>query len=282
MTVRFLLGAAGSGKTHRALAEVREELAGSVSGLPLVFLAPKQATFQLERGLLSGSDLAGYTRLHILSFERLARMILEEKGSLRVELLDEEGRRMVLRALLAERHAELRVFRATARLPGFAQQLSDVLADLQRQRMGPEALLGLAERCADESGLADKLHDLAFLLRGYLDWLRDRELQDHLALLDLATATLREAQGPVGDAAGTGRAIRFGGVWLDGFAELTPQELELLTELVRCSRQSTLAFCLPIVPEADPPWLSCWSAVGQTFRRVGTGSRRCRNSGWKR
>jgi hypothetical protein len=49
---RFLLGPAGSGKTFRCLAEIRAALAASPEGPPLVLLAPKQATFQLERQLL--------------------------------------------------------------------------------------------------------------------------------------------------------------------------------------------------------------------------------------
>src|SRR5256885_4409092 len=101
MQARFLLGPAGSGKTHRCLTEIRTELLASAEGLPLVLLAPKQATFQLERQLLDYSrwgerpreplaeekggslgvspgpvQLPGYTRLQILSFERLAGFVL--------------------------------------------------------------------------------------------------------------------------------------------------------------------------------------------------------------
>ena len=71
MQVRFLIGPAGSGKTFRCLAEIREELLAHPDGQPLLLLAPKQATFQLERQLLSHPDLHGYTRLQILSFDRL-------------------------------------------------------------------------------------------------------------------------------------------------------------------------------------------------------------------
>ncbi len=47
-------------------------------GPPLILLAPKQATFQLERQLLADDALSGYTRLHIFSFDRLARFVLEK------------------------------------------------------------------------------------------------------------------------------------------------------------------------------------------------------------
>jgi ATP-dependent helicase/DNAse subunit B len=59
----FLLGPAGNGKTYRCLAEIRAELSARPEGPPLLLLAPKPATFQLERQLLADPDLAGYTRL---------------------------------------------------------------------------------------------------------------------------------------------------------------------------------------------------------------------------
>jgi len=49
---RFLLGPAGSGKTFRCLAEIRAALREGAEGPPLILLAPKQTTFQLERQLL--------------------------------------------------------------------------------------------------------------------------------------------------------------------------------------------------------------------------------------
>ena len=80
MQVRFVLGPSGTGKTFRCLAEAREALLASPCGPPLIFLAPKQATFQLERQLLSDPCLGGYTRLRILSFDRLAELVLAELG----------------------------------------------------------------------------------------------------------------------------------------------------------------------------------------------------------
>src|SRR5712671_3703112 len=197
MQATFILGPAGSGKTHRCLAEIRAELLASAVGPPLVLLAPKQATFQLERQLLDNAlwpdspPLHGYTRLQILSFERLAGFVLTELSTALPRLLDEEGRVMVLRALLAHKHQDLKIFRATARLPGFARQLSLVLRELQRYRHSAKYLVSLAARIDSASGLGDKLYDLGLLLGAYQDWLQEHELQDPGSLLDLATEALR-------------------------------------------------------------------------------------------
>src|SRR6185295_16069080 len=124
MQVRFLLGPAGSGKTFRCLSEIREALNEDSEKPPLLLLAPKQATFQLERQLLADPSLPGYTRLQILSFERLADFVLESLRRPAPRLLTDEGRVMVLRALLSQKKNDLKLFRASARLPGFAQQLN--------------------------------------------------------------------------------------------------------------------------------------------------------------
>src|SRR6185437_1694829 len=141
--IRFLLGPAGSGKTFRCLSEIRHALKASPDG-PLILLAPKQATFQLERQLLADDSLRGYTRLRILSFERLASFIFDQLHSAPPKMLDEEGRLMVLRALLAKKRDELKLFRASARLTGFARQLSLVLREFQSNQLTSDALRKLA------------------------------------------------------------------------------------------------------------------------------------------
>ena len=270
MHTRFLLGPAGSGKTHRCLAEIRAELRRSPDGPPLILLAPKQATFQLERLLLADPELAGYTRLQILSFERLAEFILENLGQSSGEFLSEEGRLMVLRALLSRKRDELELFRASARLRGFVKQLHLVLRELQRHQLSPSRLRTLAAEMPSDTQLDKKLRDIALLLDAYLDWLRRHDLQDADLLLDVATEALHRNRQLDGSALGP-----IAGLWMDGFAEMTPQEIDLLAAFVPFCARSTLAFCLEEEPPEEPElirrdWLSTWSVVAQTFRSCHT------------
>ncbi|HEV2434586.1 MAG TPA: hypothetical protein VG077_01175, partial [Verrucomicrobiae bacterium] len=185
---RFLLGPAGSGKTFRCLAEIRAALRENAGGPPaapkhcedgpLILLVPKQATFQLERQLLANRELAGYTRLHIFSFDRLARFVLEKLSAALPDQLNDEGRVMVLRALLLRHEKELKLFRQSCRRPGFAQQLSQLLGELQQHQCTPAKLKALAGYFAEDRELQDKLHDLALLGDAYARWLAGHELQD--------------------------------------------------------------------------------------------------------
>jgi ATP-dependent helicase/nuclease subunit B len=262
--VRFLLGPAGSGKTFRCLAEIRETLAASVDGPPLLLVVPKQTTYQLERRLLSHPALPGYTRLHILSFERLADFVFQHLGQAPPALLNEEGRLMVLRGLLTRRRDKLKLFRASARLNGFAQQLSGTLRELQRNQLTPETLTDLAGQVPTTDGLALKLHDLATLLQDYLDWLAAHRLQDGDCLLDAATeAALAGAK-----AASHAPGLECAGLWVDGFAELSAQELGLLAALLPGCGRATVTFCLRSLAVDKLRWLSNWSVVARAFEET--------------
>ena len=259
--VEFLLGPAGTGKTHRCLADLRAELRARPEGPPLIFLAPKQATFQIERQLLGDGTVAGFTRLHILSFPRLAHFLHEKLGEPEPRLVDETGRVMVLRALLRSHRDALVVFRRSASQPGFAGELSRQMREFQEQGVTPTDLEQGAEQPGITPTLAGKLRDTAHLARAYATWLQAHGLTDPDFLLDTASALLRTARR-------TGRPPEIGGIWLDGFAEMTPQELHLLTEVVATAGRATLAFCLEDRPDESVEPLSPWSVISDTFRRA--------------
>jgi ATP-dependent helicase/nuclease subunit B len=270
---RFLLGPAGSGKTFRCLAEIRAALAQSPDGPPLILLAPKQATFQLERQLLETGEISGFTRLQILSFDRMAQFIFEKLNVAAPKLLSAEGRLMVLRALLLRHADELILFRGSARRTGFAQELGALLAELQQHQFAPTKLRSLAADGKLRRELRDKLHDLALLSEKYAGWLREHDLQDVNCLLDFASDAIKSAKAEARGAK-SGNAIRSSPfslhnshLWLDGFAEMTPQEVALLAAVVPFCERATLAFCLETGPTPAASWLSIWSAIGKTFQQ---------------
>ncbi len=257
MHTRFILGPAGGGKTFRCLAEIRDALRADPDGPPLLLLAPKQSTYQLERQLLSDGSVAGYTRLQILSFERLAFYVFGQLRKPAPRMLNEQGRLMVLRALLAKRRDSLKLFRASSRLTGFAQHLSAVLSELQHQQQTPESLNTLAEAVRDAQGLSLKLQDIATLLGDYQAWLQAHQLQDADCVIDSAVHALRAP----------GATLECAGLWVDGFTDFPPQELELLAEIVQRSKSAVITFCLEKTPAKKISWLNHWSVVEKGFEK---------------
>ncbi|MGZ8898997.1 MAG: PD-(D/E)XK nuclease family protein, partial [Limisphaerales bacterium] len=62
------------------------------------------------------------------------------------------------------------------------------------------------------------------------------------------------------------RRLDLGGIWFDGFAQLTPQELELLVVALRYTPRATLAFCVDADARTDSK-LSARYLVSQTVAR---------------
>jgi len=263
MRVRFLLGPAGSGKTWRCLADLRAALAADPAGDPLILLAPKQATFQLERQLLAAGAPAGFARLQILSFERLAGLVLDQAGVAAPHYLGEEGRVMVLRALLMVHEKELRQFRRSAWRTGFARQLGGMVAELRQQGVNCAKLRETARGDGVPEELQAKLLDLATLLEAYQQWTDKHKLQDGSHLLELSASLAGRRRAPA-------FTLKISRLWLDGFAGMTPQEMDLLMAVLPHCGEATLAFCLDEgganPEEAGGSWLSIWASVGKLYQ----------------
>jgi ATP-dependent helicase/nuclease subunit B len=255
--ISFLLGAAGSGKTFRCLSEIRDELLAHPEGAPLVFLAPKQSTYQLERQLLEEDGLTGYSRLQIVSFERVASFVFQQLKVAPPRFISEQGRTMVLRALLTEMHGDLTIFRGAARRLGFAEELSKQIRELHNHGLSVAKVRRIASQITAGHSAREKLLDLALVQERYAAWMAQQGLEDGDALLTSAKELLEKTE------AG---ALEFGGIWFDGFAQLTPQELDFLVAALRFSKGATLAFCVDS-ETATSSKISAGFLVSQTVGR---------------
>ena len=100
----------------------------------------------------------------------------------------------------------------------------------------PARLRELAQRKNLRADLRDKLDDLALLHENYSHWLVEHDLQDANRLLDFATDALEKSAKREVRSAGAVFTSHFplliSRLWLDGFAEMTPQELDLLAAIL--------------------------------------------------
>src|SRR5205085_249841 len=123
----------------------------------------------------------------------------------------------------------------------------------------------LAEKATVVPGLASKLQDLATLLQDYLDWLAAHKLQDTDSLLNSATEALAnslkskvrspKSQGQLELYRPSTLGPFFSRVWVDGFAQLSEQEIGLLAAVTGHSNEMTMAFCLDRMPLEKISWL---------------------------
>lgn len=268
MTLRFIIGRAGAGKTHHCLEGVRAELRRSPSGPALFLLVPEQASYQTGRELLEG--LPGFSRAQVISFERLADMVGTAGGAL--PALGESARLLVLRRILAAEKPNLRTYAGAVERPGFVAALAAGLTELARCRLEPERLDELALRLGRAGGraaaTADKLADLARIDRAYSEFLSGRFLRPERALVRAVPAIRNWPM------------LRGARIWIDGFAGFTPSEYAVLEALSAAADRVQVALCLdpnhPTVadPHVEPDTTALFSREAQTLRRLSLAAER--------
>ncbi|MEK8215689.1 helicase-exonuclease AddAB subunit AddB [Paenibacillus sp. FSL L8-0463] len=236
MTVNFLIGRSGSGKTTRIWETVSSKLESEPLGAPIIVLVPEQGSFGAERGLLAAGSVKGSIRAQTLSFSRLAFRVKQETGGSTSLPISEEGKKMLIYKIINRRKEELKLFGASSDRPGFVERLSALHTELKRCCLGAsdleEQLARMREAIGSSPILAGKLDDLHIVFSEleqemsqlYIDQ-EDRlaELAEHIA----DSSYIREAE-----------------IWVDGFHGFTPQEFMVLRELMQHASGVTVALTL--------------------------------------
>lgn len=234
MAVRLIAGRAGSGKTHACLAQIHDALAEDlIDGPKLILLAPEQAALQMERALVTMSPAGALGRCEVLSFRRLAHRILNETTGPSPTPLTALGRQMALRYLIGRRRKELREFSRVAERPGFVAAIARGIAELLQEQVGAAELRAAAEAADAESDpSAARLRDSAVLLEAYLEYLGEGRV-DPESVLALARRRLAAAPWIAGSH-----------IWIDGFAGLTRQQMDMIVALAGLAAHVDVALLL--------------------------------------
>jgi len=233
MSVQFILGRSGTGKTRYCIDAIAADLLTGPQGPALILLVPEQATFQAERAVLSHPKIAGFSRLHVVSFDRL-RCLLAGRGSAR-RRLSEAGRQMVVHRILRDLAPQLQVFGPSALQPGFSRQMGQTLAELHQcahAAQDIDALIGRLGQDGQGRVTALKLGDIKRVLQEY-----GRAVEGRFIDPDIELSAARKAMAKAG-------WLRDSRLWVDGFAGFTGAELLILQELLRLVSAAWIALCL--------------------------------------
>jgi ATP-dependent helicase/nuclease subunit B len=232
MAVQFILGRSGAGKTSYCVKAIVDALAQPASQ-QLILLVPEQATYQAERALLADKRIAGYNRLHVLSFDRL-KFLLLGKNTARPEL-SRIGQQMIVHRILRDNKSKLKIFGPSAAWPGLSRQIAHTIAELHQYAKTPddiEQLLGELQKDEHNRLAVLKFADVNLILGEYLKSIEGRFIDPDLQL----TRACRAVKG-----AGF---IKGAKLWVDGFAGFTTAELAILAELLKAAGEAQIALCL--------------------------------------
>ncbi|MBW4080147.1 helicase-exonuclease AddAB subunit AddB [Paenibacillus sp. S150] len=236
MTVHFLIGRSGSGKTTKIWKTVSSRLESEPLGAPIIVLVPEQGSFGAEQGLLKAGRTKGSIRAQTLSFSRLAYRVKQETGGSASLPISEEGKKMLIYKIISRRREELKLFGASSDRPGFVERLSQLHTELKRCCLGAadleEQLASMRDSIGRSPILAGKLDDLHIVFSELEQEMSRLYMDEEDRLAELAEHIQESSY------------IRGSEIWVDGFHGFTAQEYAVLRELMQHASSVTIALTL--------------------------------------
>ncbi len=231
MTVRFILGREGTGKSLFIFADIKKSLINETAD-KLFLIVPEQFTLQTERDLIEKTELPGIMRIEVLSFNRLAHRVFSEIGGLTRTLLTEQGKYMILRKIINEREKDLTIFKKAVKDVGFVEKIGRIISEFKQQDIFPEDLRAKIEELGSEVIVGPKIHDIAVIYESFNQYLQDcyLDVEDYL---NLFIEKLQQAD-----------FLQNARIWIDGFTSFSLQNIRIIEQIMLLADTTTLSFTL--------------------------------------
>ncbi len=223
MSLQFILGGSGSGKTCRLYSELIR-LSLEQPDTRYIAIVPEQFTMQTQKEIVSLHPGHGVMNIDIVSFKRLAYRVFEELAITNPQVLDDMGKSMVLRKVAANKKRDLILYKELLSKTGFISQLKSMLSELYQYGVTDEMLM---EKIPDTASpmLRQKLSDISVIYQGFKDYIRDKYITTE-EILDVLCRILPRSE-----------LIKNSVITLDGYTGFTPVQYRILGLFLRYSRR---------------------------------------------
>lgn len=231
MSLRFIFGAGGAGKTEYLLQYFLKHAPENFRK-NWFLIVPEQDTLAMQKKILAhpANPGGGILNIDVLSFNRLAYRVFEELGLQAMTIIDDTGKIMILRSVTEKIRGKLRLYQRELNKPGFLESLKSQISEFYQYHITPE-MQDLAAERAESQYTRSKLQDIALIYEHFQQYMEEHGYHTQEEILDQLYAHLPES-----------RLLQDAVVAFDGFTGFTPIQLRLLEEILPVTAE-TLVSC---------------------------------------
>lgn len=219
MSLQFIFGNSGSGKSYYLFEHI---IAESIK-FPeknYIVLVPEQFTLQTQKEFVARHPKHGIMNIDVLSFARLAFRVLEETGDNQRQILDDEGKNLILRKIAKKIEPSLHVLKGNLKKPGYISEVKSVISELTQYNISPTEMDEMKNVAEEHSYLYYKLQDIQLIYQAFEQYLADKYITKE-EILDLLCAKME-----------TSRMMKDCVMVLDGFTGFTPVQNKVIRKML--------------------------------------------------
>ena len=254
MSIRFIFGRAGTGKSKFCLDQIRKKIDNDDDN-KLILLVPEQYTFQSEKKLLSEIGERALLRAEVLSFKRMANRVFDECGGRTNKIVSDSGKNMLIYKLLKEKGDDLKYFNRISKQQGFISTVSKTITEFKKYNISEEILHEKQESIEDKD-LKEKISDLVDIYTNFNETLH-RKYIDGEDVLTILADKLKECS--LYDGAE---------IWVDEFTTFTPQQLEVILLLAKKCKTVNITLCTDNLELSSEDDTDIFDVIKNTENRI--------------
>ena len=236
MSIRFILGRSGSGKTKYILDQIQEEVQNNDTS-PVVLLVPEQYTFEAEKKiskLFLGQKKDKYLRSRVLSFKTMSSIIFSKVGGLTDTNINSSGISMMTYRAIQDVSDNLEIFSKSSSQQGFVGTIIDAISEFKQYNISPDMIETISEDIENET-LKLKLKDISKIYQEYEDKLHENYIDSQDMLNNLAKK-INQCD-----------YFRDAHIYIDEFTGFTPVQYSILKSIMKSAKKVTIALTIDTV-----------------------------------
>ena len=224
MSLQLYLGSAGSGKSYQMYQNIIKESMQNPD-VNYLIIVPEQFTLQTQKDIVSMHPNHGVMNVDILSFMRFAYRIFDEVGGNDFPILEDTGKSMVIRRVVARKRKDLILFGSGVKKPGFIDELKSLLSEFYQYNVKPKDFDYMMDISSKKPLLKAKLQDIRTIFDGFSDFMKERYITAEEILVVLSKVIDKSDW------------LKNSVICLDGFTGFTPCQNEILAKMMALTKK---------------------------------------------
>jgi len=186
-----------------------------------VIIVPEQFTLRTQQRVVELHPRHACMNIDVVSFDRLAHVVLAKLGRETKDILDDSGKALILRKVLEDIRNDLKVYAGKIHSAGFVEETKSLITEFKQYGIDDNDLYLMGEAAGENGLLYRKIQDIRLIFRAFNKAIEEKYITSE-EVLDVFARYLPESDFLTGSS-----------IYLDGFTGFTPIQYRIIARMLK-------------------------------------------------